>query len=79
MPETLVKVVEEVVAKPGWKTTEFWLAGMAQLIGILLMSGVIESGGTFDKAVALVVMALSSMGYSSSRASVKRAASAEKK
>ena len=28
--------------KPGWKTTEFWIAGLApQLLGILVLTGVI--------------------------------------
>lgn len=58
--------------KPGWKTTEFWLASAATIIGLVVASGVVESGGTWDKVVGLVAAALTSMGYSASRAGVKK-------
>ena len=57
--------------KPGYQTTEFWLSAAAVIIGLLLASGVIQSGGTWDKVIGLAAAALSSMGYSASRATTK--------
>ena len=56
---------------PGYKTTEFWLSTLATFCGVLMASGVITSGSTFDKGIGLVVAALTSMGYAASRATVK--------
>jgi hypothetical protein len=58
--------------KPGWKTSEFWLASAATLVGLVMASGLIEAGGTWDRIVGLIAAALASMGYSASRASVKK-------
>ena len=71
--EVTVKVKAEVEAKPGYKTTEFWLSTAASVVAMIVAAGIVETGGTWDKAIALVVMALSSMGYRASRANVKRA------
>lgn len=70
----VVKVTAESSAKPGYKTTEFWLACVAQIMGSLMASGVIESGSSWDKVAGLIILALSSMGYSASRATTKKAA-----
>jgi len=75
MAKATVEIEAVKKEKPGWKSTEFVLATLAQLMGILMASGVVESGSTWDKGIGLVVMALSSMGYSASRATVKKAAS----
>lgn len=58
--------------KPGWKTTEFWATAAVSIIGLLMTSGVIQSGSSWDKAIGLAAAALASMGYSASRATVKR-------
>ena len=57
--------------KPGWKTTEFWLAAIASLVALVIGSGAVVEGSTVGKAIALVAAALASMGYSQARASVK--------
>lgn len=61
--------------KPGWRTTEFWLSVVAVLLGVLVTSGVLESLGTEHwavKLVALAISALAAIGYSHSRAVVKK-------
>ena len=62
--------------KPGYKTTEFWLAAGATICGILYASGVIspEGSGAVEKAVAFIAAALSSLGYSQARGATKAAA-----
>jgi sugar (pentulose or hexulose) kinase len=54
--------------KPGYKTTEFWLALAAQLVGALM---VMFDDGAAGKALGAVAAALSSMGYSYSRGKAK--------
>ncbi len=58
-------------AKPGWKTTEFWLSLAAQMVGVLAASGAIATGSIWERMVGVVATALASMGYSVSRAKVK--------
>ncbi len=59
--------------KPGYKTTEFWLASAATICGILYASGVIspEGSGAVEKAVAFIAAALASLGYSQARGATK--------
>jgi hypothetical protein len=59
--------------KPGYKTSEFWMSAVAVLVGLLMSSGVIDAGSSWDKAVGLVAAALAAMGYTSNRAAVKSA------
>jgi hypothetical protein len=58
--------------KPGWKTTEFWLTAIAMIIGVLLSSGVIESGSNFDKVIGVAATTLAAMGYTVQRSTVKK-------
>ena len=58
--------------KPGYKTSEFWLASAASLIGLLLASDVIPADGQAMKMIGLASMFLSSMGYSVSRGLAKK-------
>jgi len=60
-------------AKPGYKTTEFYLSAFATLIGLLFASGAIHDGGatTADKIAGLAVAALATAGYSVSRGMTK--------
>lgn len=60
--------------KPGYKTTEFWLSAVTTLIGLLMTSGVIMPGSTWDKAIGLGMAALATMGYTASRGNVKASA-----
>jgi hypothetical protein len=65
------KNTETKETKPGYKSTEFWLASIATLCGILYASGFIapDSGG--DKMLGLVAGVISSLGYSVSRGMAK--------
>ena len=60
--------------KPGYKTTEFWLAAVAQLIGLVLASGIIAPESSWDRIAGLATAALATMGYSAARSTVKSAA-----
>ena len=65
-------VKKEEVNKPGWKTSEFWLATMAVLGTQLLNSGVLgdeSSPGT--KVVSAIVTFLAAAGYGASRTFLK--------
>lgn len=59
--------------RKGWKTTEFWLAAIATLIGLAYASGTIspEGASATEKAIAFIAAALASLGYSHSRGKVK--------
>jgi len=64
--------------KPGYKTTEFWVTLLIQILGILVLFGVItpEQKGTLSEAIqqgaAAVAMALSAFGYSVARGQAKK-------
>jgi hypothetical protein len=59
--------------KPGWQTTEFWLALAAKLLGTLLATGVIGDGTVAMRIAGVASAVLTSLGYSVSRAIVKAA------
>jgi hypothetical protein len=59
--------------KPGWQTTEFWLALAAKLLGALLATGVIGDGTIAMRIAGVAAAVLTSLGYSVSRAVVKAA------
>lgn len=56
-----------IATKPGYKTTEFWLALVTIIIGQIYASGVVVDGGTLAKVLALATSALAAAGYSVSR------------
>lgn len=58
--------------KPGYRTTEFYLASLAMLVGILLASGLIKDGSQADKIAGYIVAALGTFGYSVSRGLAKK-------
>lgn len=64
--------------KPGYKTTEFWVTLIVQILGILVLLGVItpEQQDALAKAVAqgagAIAMALSAFGYARSRGQAKK-------
>lgn len=60
--------------KPGFKTSEFWLAAAAQILGLLLASGAITPDSQWDRIAGLATVALATLGYSASRSQVKSAA-----
>jgi hypothetical protein len=65
---------EEKPVKPGYKTTEFWLSTAAVVLGVVVASGIVPSGGAWDQAVGLIVAALAALGYTGSRVSLKKEA-----
>lgn len=62
---------DPVVVKPGWKTTEFWLATFASIMGAVVASGIVPETGPYSQVVGIIVTVLASLGYSVSRANVK--------
>lgn len=61
--------------KPGWKSTEFWgsqvlFPALMALIG----SGVLDPGHWVIQVAALIVGALTALGYTNSRGKTKAAA-----
>jgi len=61
----------EKTTKPGYKSTEFWLAAVAALCGILFASGFIAPDSSGDKVLGLIAGVLASLGYSVSRGMAK--------
>lgn len=57
--------------KPGYKTTEFWFALAAKIVGALMVSGLLGNGTTAARAVGVAAIVLASMGYSISRGIAK--------
>lgn len=64
-------------AKPGYKTTEFWLTFAAMLIGTLYASGVISPEGASPtaKVIAFIAAVLASLGYTVARGAAKKTGS----
>ena len=62
----------DTAVKPGYKTTEFWMAAGATFVGLAIASGVIPETGVWPKVVGLVVAAFTAMGYTVSRGMVKK-------
>lgn len=60
--------------KPGWQTTEFWLATAAKVLGILLASGVLGHGTVAERIAGAAVALLAQLGYTAARAAVKMSA-----
>jgi len=60
--------------KPGFKTSEFWLAAVASIVGLVVASGAVEESGTIGKVIGLIVAGLASLGYSVSRGAAKKPA-----
>lgn len=59
--------------KSGWKTSEFWLSALAFLVGAVMASGALPGGLPTQIVGGLAVM-LNSLGYSTNRSILKRAA-----
>lgn len=64
--------------KPGYRTTEFWLALGTQVLALLVVLGVITPeqqdalGTSWQQIVGAVVMAVNAVGYAISRGLAKR-------
>jgi|ERR1041384_3333744 hypothetical protein len=61
-------------AKPGYKTTEFWLKVAAMLLTALFASGVIPTNGPAATITAIAATMLGALGYTVSRSFVKATA-----
>lgn len=59
-------------AKPGYKTSEFWLTTLATLVSIALASGAVGEGTQAEKVIGYIVMGLNVAGYSVSRGLAKK-------
>jgi len=62
--------------KPGYKTTEFWLSTVATIVGIVMMSGALDTvpaDSWISKVVGGIVAVLAALGYSAARAKTKAA------
>lgn len=58
--------------KPGYKTTEFWLATVATLCGLAFASGALaDETSLVFKIVSLVASVLTSLGYAVVRSKAK--------
>tara|TARA_Y100001970_G_C13816202_1_gene642521 strand:+ start:310 stop:504 length:195 start_codon:yes stop_codon:yes gene_type:complete len=62
-------------SKPGYKTTEFYLALAAVALGAFVASGVLPIEGATGQIVGLVESALVALGYTGARLTLKREAS----
>ena len=58
--------------KPGYKTTEFWLATVTAIVGILFASDVFPAEPSGEKVLGLAASVLASLGYSVSRGMAKK-------
>ena len=59
--------------KPGYKTTEFWLATGATLLSALFASGVLAEGGLARKIAGIAAPVRGALGYAVVRGAVKKA------
>lgn len=57
--------------RPGYKTTEFWMTALAQLVGAFAASGLVGDEHVLMRVAGMLTMALTGMGYSVSRGKVK--------
>lgn len=60
------------MGKPGYKTSEFWLALAALMLSSLMLSGALGEGSRVESVVALAVNTLATLGYTGARLVVKR-------
>lgn len=65
------------MTKPGYKTTEFWITFIIQIMNALVQSGLIGDGTQLVKGLSFAAAALTAIVYAITRAQVKAAASAD--
>jgi hypothetical protein len=64
------------LTKPGFKTSEFWLSTLVILCGILMSSGAIAEESTAARIIGGIMAVLAALGYTGTRAQVKKTESA---
>lgn len=68
MPDTNTTIP----AKPGYKTTEFWLSFSAIIVGAVQASGIVPSEGPWNQVLGMVISALVALGYTGARMAMKK-------
>ena len=63
---------DEQNVKPGFKTTEFWLTSLAAIVGMVIASGAVPEAGLAGQIIGGAAAVLGQLGYSVSRAIVKK-------
>jgi hypothetical protein len=72
MSETAIeKPAETKPARPGFKTSEFWLSTITVVMSQLYASGIIGDSSAVGKVAALVVSILGALGYTVMRTKAK--------
>lgn len=71
MADEVTEVPAPAPAKPGWKTTEFWLTTIAAVLGAILGSGIVPEVGIWAQIAGVVTTLLATLGYQVSRTKVK--------
>src|SRR4029077_7274048 len=61
------------VLKPGYVTTEGWLSFLIALPGVILNSGLVTNAPELVKILTMAAAALSVLGYTTNRTSLKKA------
>ena len=63
----------EVKVKPGWQTTEFWMNLLAVVVAYLMATGIGgDETSLLSRTLVAIAAALAALGYTASRAVVKR-------
>ena len=58
--------------KAGFRTSEFWIALVISVVTLLGSSGLVVAGSSTERIVGYIVAGLIAMGYTGTRASVKK-------
>lgn len=59
--------------KPGYKTTEFWMAFITTIAGAILTSGMVAEGSNTAKICGTIMSVVASLGYGQQRMALKKA------
>jgi len=70
----MTEATTTTTVKPGHQTTEFYLSVLVALLGAFMASGLVADGSTAMRIAGMAMATLASLGYTASRASVKKAA-----
>lgn len=60
-------------SKPGYKSTEFWVMIVVQIILLLYGAGVIAPESTLDKGLSAALHIAAALGYQVQRTALKKA------
>jgi hypothetical protein len=60
------------IAKPGYKTTEFWLSFAAVIVGAVQASGIVPAEGPWNQVLGMAISALVALGYTGARMAMKK-------